>query len=80
MEIKDFAFTPAELTIPKGSTVTFINRDKVKHSAVGDNGEFDTGLIAQDDSVSIRFKDEGTFSYYCGPHPDMTAKIIVKHK
>ncbi|WP_161793411.1 anti-sigma factor domain-containing protein [Cohnella kolymensis] len=74
VEIKDFAFSPANLTVPKGSTVKFINRDKVKHSAVADGGEFDTGLLALDDSASVKFNDEGTFSYYCGPHQNMTAK------
>ncbi|MFD0670230.1 cupredoxin family copper-binding protein [Cohnella sp. GCM10027633] len=77
MEIKGFAFSPGELTIKKGTTVVFINRDKVKHTATADGGAFDTGLLGKDESAKVEFKDEGTFSYYCAPHPDMKATIIV---
>ncbi|WP_239614425.1 cupredoxin domain-containing protein [Cohnella mopanensis] len=80
IEIKDFAFTPAEITIPKGSTVTFINRDKVKHTATADEGEFDTGLFGKDVSKEVKFDDAGTFAYYCAPHPGMTGTITVEDK
>lgn len=77
VEIKNFAYSPAKLTIKKGTTVVFINRDRAKHTATADGGEFDTGLLAQNESAKVRFNDEGTFSYYCAPHPNMVATIIV---
>lgn len=78
VEIKDFAYSPSEITIHKGTTVKFINRDKVKHTATADGGEFDTGLLGKDVSGEVKFDDVGTFTYYCAPHPGMTAKIVVE--
>ncbi|WP_219641594.1 cupredoxin family copper-binding protein [Cohnella sp. CFH 77786] len=80
VEIKDFAFAPGDIEISPGDKVTFVNRDQVKHSAVADDGSFDTGLLGQDESKTVTFEKEGTFSYSCGPHPAMIGKIIVKTK
>ncbi len=80
IEIKDFAFSPAEVTIRNGTTVTFINRDKVKHTATADGEEFDTGLFGKDVSKEVKFDESGTFTYYCAPHPGMTGTIIVEDK
>ncbi|MFC5531937.1 plastocyanin/azurin family copper-binding protein [Cohnella yongneupensis] len=77
VEIKGYAFSTADLKIKKGTTVTFINRDKVKHSATADDGSFDTGLIAQDESAQVKFDTVGTFTYFCKPHNYMTATITV---
>ncbi|MDB4867783.1 MAG: hypothetical protein JWR03_2116 [Cohnella sp.] len=80
IEIKDFAFSPSEVEIKPGTKVTFTNRDKVKHTATADGGEFDTGLLEQDKSKTVTFDKEGTFTFYCSPHPYMTGKIVVKAK
>jgi plastocyanin len=80
IEIKDFAFSPSEVEVKPGTRVTFINRDKVKHTATADGGEFDTGLLEQDKSKTVTFDKEGTFTFYCSPHPNMTGKIVVKAK
>lgn len=78
VEIMNFAFSSASLEISVGDIVEFTNLDAVKHSAVEDNGVFDTGLLAKGESKQIAFSETGEFAYYCGPHPDMRASIIVK--
>ncbi|MEX2414820.1 MAG: cupredoxin family copper-binding protein [Paenibacillaceae bacterium] len=78
VEIVNFAFSPASLEISVGDIVEFTNLDAVKHSAVEDNGMFDTGLLAKGESKLITFSEAGEFAYYCGPHPDMRASIIVE--
>ncbi|MCD9020968.1 cupredoxin domain-containing protein [Cohnella silvisoli] len=78
VEIKDFTFSPDKVTIRKGGTVKFINRDKVKHTATADGGEFDTGLIGKDVAGEVKFDETGTFSYFCSPHPGMTGTIVVE--
>jgi plastocyanin len=80
VEIKDFAISPEKVTIRKGSTVIFINRDKVKHTATADGGEFDTGLLGKDVSGKVKFDETGTFTFYCSPHPGMTGTIVVEDK
>jgi plastocyanin len=80
VEIKDFAFSPNKVTIRKGSTVTFINRDNVKHTATADGGGFDTGLLGKDVSGNVKFDEAGTFTFHCSPHPGMTGTIVVEDK
>jgi plastocyanin len=74
--INHFAFHPPTLTIAKGGTVTFSNASQVTHTATRD-GSFDTGFVKPGKSVSVRFKQKGTFAYHCEIHPQMHGKIIV---
>ncbi|MDG0808921.1 cupredoxin domain-containing protein [Cohnella rhizosphaerae] len=78
VEIADFSFTVDKLEIHPGDSVTFVNRDKIKHTATADDGSFDTGLLGQDESKTVVFKKAGEFGYYCTPHPGMRATIVVK--
>ncbi|WP_165822648.1 cupredoxin domain-containing protein [Paenibacillus montanisoli] len=81
VEIKEFAFATASLTIRPGDSVKFINRDTVKHTATADDGSsFDTGLLGQDEEKTVTFDKEGEFPYHCAPHPAMQATIIVSAK
>lgn len=77
MEIRNFAFSPEEVKVKPGTKVKFVNRDQVEHSAVADDGSFDTGMLGQDKEKVIEFPSEGTFSYYCNPHTGMKGKIVV---
>ena len=43
--IQDFTFQPAEITIKKGETITWINQDDIRHTATGKN--FDSGLLGK---------------------------------
>ena len=76
VEIVDFAFTPATLTISVGDTVTWTNGDAVEHTATGSG--FDSGLLGQGESYSVTFSEAGTYDYLCTPHPTMTGQIIVQ--
>lgn len=75
--IKDFAFTPANLTIKAGDTVTWVNQDSAQHSAWDLNDAFDTGLLATGQSASLTFASAGTFSYRCRPHGNMRGTITI---
>lgn len=78
INIQNFAFSPAELTIKKGDTVKWINLDSVQHTATSDKEKFDSGLLSQNSSWSRTFNEAGIFEYHCTPHPYMKAKIIVE--
>lgn len=75
VEISGFAFSPAEITVAKGTTVTWTNRDSVAHTVT--SGTFDSGSIASGASYSRTFADAGAYDYHCGIHPSMTGKITV---
>jgi plastocyanin len=80
VSIDDFKFTPRELSVSVGDTVTWINRDDVPHTATSkdDPGTFDSKALDTDDKYSFTFTKPGTYSYYCKVHTHMTASIIVK--
>jgi plastocyanin len=77
VEISGFAYSPAELTITVGDTVTWTNLDAVEHTATATDGSWDTGLLGEGESGSITFTAPGTFDYLCTPHPSMTGRIVV---
>jgi plastocyanin len=78
VEIVDFAFAPATLTIAKGDRISFINKDAVGHTATADDESFDTKMLDQDEAAEIVFDATGEFGYYCLPHPGMRGTIIVQ--
>ncbi|MFA5052905.1 MAG: cupredoxin family copper-binding protein [Parcubacteria group bacterium] len=77
--IENFAYSPQELTISKGETVTWTNKDSIKHNVASDSGdELYTELLGQNESYSHTFNETGEYSYHCVPHPFMKGKIIVQ--
>ena len=77
VNIDNFAFNPKELTVTAGTAIVFRNRDDIPHSVVGAKGEFHSNALDTDDSFSFTFAMAGTYSYFCGLHPQMQGKIIV---
>ena len=75
--IDNFTFTPAELTIAKGTAITWINHDDIPHSVVENDKKFRSKALDTDDSYSFTFTAAGTFQYFCGLHPHMVGKVIV---
>lgn len=75
--IDNFTFTPPQLTIKPGETVTFVNYDDIPHSVVGKGGAFRSKTLDTDDTFSFTFATTGEFAYFCGLHPHMTGKIVV---
>jgi plastocyanin len=80
VSIDNFKFSPAELTVPVGTTVTWVNHDDVPHTATSKNDPpaFDSKALDTDESFSFTFTKAGTYGYYCKVHNHMTARIIVK--
>jgi plastocyanin len=80
VQIDNFNFTPKELTIKPGTTVTWVNNDDVPHTATaeGDTPLFDSKALDTDDKYSFTFTQPGTYHYYCKVHPHMRGTIIVK--
>lgn len=76
--IDNFTFTPAELTVATGTTVKWINRDDIPHSVVENDKKFRSKALDTEDSYSFTFTAAGTFQYFCGLHPHMRGKVIVK--
>ena len=75
--IDNFAFTPAELTVKPGATVTFENHDDIPHLVVAVDGKYRSKALDTNDKYSVTFDKPGEYAYFCGLHPHMKGKIIV---
>lgn len=84
--MKDVKFSPASLTVPSGTTVTWTNKDSFDHTVTADDGSYDSGNLAQGKTWSHTFNAPGTYHYYCKPHASkgsdgaykgMTGTIVV---
>jgi LPXTG-motif cell wall-anchored protein len=78
INIQDFKFDPATLTVAAGTTVTWTNLDTAPHTATSTTtGVFDTGTLQKDQSGSVTLTQAGTFDYLCAIHPNMVATLTV---
>ena len=82
--IQNFAFNPASITVPKGTTVTWINQDAATHQIASDaqggnagGALFMSSPLPKGAVYSHTFDTPGTYPYYCPIHPSMKATIIV---
>jgi plastocyanin len=76
--IDNFTFGPPELTVAVGTTVKWVNHDDIPHTVVDKNKAFRSKALDTDDAFSFTFASAGTFDYFCGLHPHMVGKIVVK--
>ncbi len=76
-----YSFSPATLTITKGTKVVWTNASDTPHTITSDDGKFtssDAGKpIAANQTYSFVFNTVGTFKYHCSIHSYMTATITV---
>ena len=76
--IGNFTFSPKDLTVAVGTTVKWVNHDDIPHNVINKDKAFRSKALDTDDSYSFTFASAGTFDYFCGLHPHMQGKIIVK--
>jgi len=75
--MESFAFTPAELTVPVGATVTWVNRHGAGTTSFAVDGTFTSPLFAQGETFSFTFTAPGEYPYICSIHPGMEGTITV---
>ena len=73
----DFAFSPATITVPAGTTVVWTNQDAAAHTTTSDTDVWDSGSMAQGQPFSATFNSPGTFPYLCTIHPFMGGTVAV---
>ncbi len=76
--VENFNFTPATITVPAGTSVTWVNHDDVPHTVTASDNSYTSQPIDTDAQFTHTFSAPGTYSYYCAIHPFMTAKVIVQ--
>lgn len=78
--IVGFKYSPVELTVSPGQTVTVSNTDQVGHSVTSDDGtSFDTSIINEGQSKTfVAPTTPGQYPYHCSVHPNMTGVLTVR--
>ncbi len=77
VRIELFAFQPANLTLPAGTTVRWTNYDLDYHTVTALDGSFDSGNIQRGESYQRTFNVPGTYTYRCEPHHYMTGTLTI---
>ena len=75
--IDNFTFTPPELDLKVGDTVTWTNHDDIPHTVVS-AGKFRSKALDTDNTYSFTFTAAGDYKYFCSLHPHMTGMIKVE--
>jgi plastocyanin len=78
VKIDNFSFGPAAITVPVGTTVTWINRDDIPHTVVSTEKVFKSKVLDTDEKFSYTFTKPGEYPYFCSIHPKMTGKVVVQ--
>jgi hypothetical protein len=68
------------ITVPVGTTITFLNTGLQPHTATSNAGGWDTGLVSAGGKASVTMSKVGTFTFTCLPHPWMLGEVIVTAK
>jgi plastocyanin len=79
--ISDFMFSPSNLSVKAGTTVTWVNQGPMTHTTVSDSGVWSSANLAPPSggggygggsaggSFQFTFDTPGSYPYHCSLHP-----------
>lgn len=79
--IRGFQFLPAQVTVARGTTVTWVNCEPAGtegHTTTANAGAWSSPLLQRGQTFSHTFPAAGTFQYHCVPHPGMVGSVVVE--
>lgn len=77
MVIKNFAFSPADITVHPGQQVEWTNEDPTVHTVTAVNRLFNSGDLSQGKTFTYTFTKAGSYNYLCLIHQFMTGTVTV---
>lgn len=84
VEMVGHSFSPAEIEVTVGTTVTWVNESNEAHTVTSGSGGnhdgiFDSGAVDPGDQFTFTFEETGTYDYFCIPHLEagMTGTVTV---
>ncbi|MEA2155233.1 MAG: hypothetical protein QOE11_1373 [Solirubrobacteraceae bacterium] len=77
IDITNFKYRPAAVTVRAGSRVSWVNNDAAPHTATA-SGAFDTGTLKKGERRTLTLAKAGTYAYICQFHPFMKATVTVR--
>jgi plastocyanin len=85
VSMENIQFSPKDLTVKPGDTITFTNDESVPHDVHKESGpgaDFSSGAdggMQQGDTFDLKLEKPGTYEYVCHVHaPGMAGTITVK--
>lgn len=76
---RSYLFSPANIVVNAGTTVTWTNSDQFTHSVRLIDGDRMVGEMRPGQSVSFTFAAAGTYRYECTFHPqNMKGTVTVR--
>ncbi|MFC4124811.1 cupredoxin domain-containing protein [Nocardia rhizosphaerae] len=80
ISVSDMTYSPAEITIKAGETVTWKFDDRAPHNVqgIGDKAMGINSPIITKGEWSYTFTQPGTYRYLCSLHPDMRGTVTVE--
>src|SRR5579863_6991177 len=76
--IEDVQFKPAKLTVHRGDTIVWTNKDLFPHTVTAQGGAFDSHDIVANAAWTYRAVKSGDFAYSCSYHPTMKGQLSVQ--
>lgn len=80
VSIQNYAYSPSDITVKLGSTVTWTNMDQVAYTVTEDDNKTDgpsSGPIPPAQIFQFAFKKAGLFHYHNSLDPNMTGTVTV---
>lgn len=82
--LDDKAFQPNPIKIKVGDDISWTNNDTIPHTitsgtegAANAGSEFDSIILAANQSFEHKFVSKGEFPYFCRVHPNMVGEVVV---
>jgi plastocyanin len=79
--IRNFNFFPDTIRVRAGTEVTWVNCETDNrdfHTSTSSAGAWNSGALNRGDFYTRRFDGNGSFEYFCEPHPFMRGAVIVQ--
>lgn len=81
--VRLFQFTPGQIDVRAGTTLTWTNQDDIAHTVTSGTPEqrddrFDVALSGRGASGSVLLREPGVYPYFCRRHQSMRGEIRVK--
>lgn len=79
MDMVGKSYAPGQMIIKKGDTISFLNKDKIRHNVFSSTGEnaFDLGTFGGGLQRGVTLNKDGVVKVYCNIHPRMAAFVAV---
>lgn len=79
ISILDSSFSPSNITLAVGSSITFVNSSTISHTIISDDTvTIKTPVIVPGSSFFYKKDTVGTFNYHCIEHPGVRGSITLR--